>query len=339
MKGKRLLIRNMAAVLLLCAGFASCSEDELTEQGTPLPVGQYPLELTSGGLQAVATPAQPATRGTFEGNWDGVERVTVMVNDKTDKTKEYKVEVSEDKKTALLTPADLLENDDELFWWTSKTERKTVTAWVPYDKVLNEAFTLPTEWTEDNLAQYDIIGVRQPIVFEDKNNPLTFNHLMAKVVINLRETEYLKNAKDVKVLFNNPWQKGILKVDDNEIYAENVLEGSSIYVPPYLLPKETYEEVDFEGSREKPFAVYTALVAPSYTTNKTVLQIEVDDAQHMLYRQDIVDGQYTSIYYRGGQITTFNVTVKKHGLSVAVENDNIGWDMEGSNGKGEVELP
>lgn len=41
-KSKSHLLRNMAAVTLLCAGFVSCSQDEPAEmQGEPLPQGKY----------------------------------------------------------------------------------------------------------------------------------------------------------------------------------------------------------------------------------------------------------------------------------------------------------
>ena len=59
-------LRNIAVALLACAGFASCSQDELAEKDTSLPAGKYPLELTASIGEAVAAPA---TRGTVHGQW------------------------------------------------------------------------------------------------------------------------------------------------------------------------------------------------------------------------------------------------------------------------------
>lgn len=320
--------------LLACMSFASCSQDELTEEGRPLPVGQYPLELVAGGLQAVATPAQTATRGTFEGDWDGVTRVDVVVNDKMEK--EYKVEAFGDKKTARLTPASPLGNDDELYWWTSSTEKKTVMA---VSNAMLGFFDIcpPTEWTEKDFALYDVIGVRQTISFEDRDHPLEFKHLMAKVVINLRETEYLKKAKDVKVQLMNMLDRGELEFDSEQIYINNGVMGRDMNMTPYRLPAGAYEDVDFgNGQREKPFASYMALAIPRNISDTNVLQIEVDGAKYILTTSAITSEN--SVNYIAGQVTTFNVTVKESGLDVIAEN-MINWGTNGATGSGEMELP
>lgn len=331
---------NIAAALLVCAGFVSCSQDELTEQGTPLPVGQYPLELTAGGLQAVATPPQPATRGTMDGDWDGVERVTVMVNNEEEKTKEYKVEASADKKTALLTPEVPLANDDTPFWWQSTTETKTVTAWAPYGYVLFEGFELPTKWKKEDFATYDIIGVRKDIQFTDKS--LEFRHLMAKVVINLRRTDYLENAEKVDVQLLNMYKKGRLIISINQLEVSNLQDGGSSDITPYLLPAETYEEVDFgNGQREKPFASYMALVVPANLANTNVLQVAVDGATYLVTKDALGQGgMLGSVKYTAGQTTTINLTIKGNELDVSIDyKENIGWGTDGNTGSGEVELP
>lgn len=169
---KRRILRHKFALGLVAAlTFASCSQDELTEQGTPLPVGQYPLELAANGLQALATPEQPATRGTFfEGDWDGVTSVRVRVDDQQEK--EYSVTPSEDKKTARLAPAEPLGLDDNLFWWNSTTDEKTVIAWTPSNYVLNEIIEFPAAWKREDFAKYDIIGANKTIKFTDPNKSL-----------------------------------------------------------------------------------------------------------------------------------------------------------------------
>ena len=331
-------LRNIAAALLACAGFASCTQDELTEQGTPLPIGQYPLELTAGGLQAVATPAQPATRGTMDSDWDGVTKVKVRVNDQQEK--EYSVTPSEDNKTAFLTPADPLTNDDVPFWWQSTTETKTVTAWAPSRYVLDENISFPTKWEKDDFAKYDIIGVRKDIGFEDRNKPLEFRHLMAKVVINLRRTDYLENAQKVDVQLLNMYGVGRLRVayDSNQLLVDS-WEGSQ-NVTPYHLPAETYEEVDFgNGQREKPFASYMALVIPANSMNIDVLQIEVDGVQYLVTKEALGQGgMLGEVSYEAGKVATINITVKENELNVTV-NESISWDTNGASGEGSVTLP
>lgn len=330
-------LRNITAALLACAGFASCTQDGLEEQGTPLPIGQYPLELTAGGLQAVATPAQPATRGTMDGDWDGVTNVRVIVNN-NERDMKYKVDASEDKRTASLIPEVPLENDDTPFWWQSTAETKTVTAWAPYEYVRNEDFTLPTAWKKEDFAKYDIIGVRKDIGFEDRNKPLEFRHLMAKVVINLRKTEYLENAEKVDVQLLSMYTTGRLGI--NPMKVNGVGAGSN--VTPYHLPAENYEEVDFGNEqREKPFASYTALIVPFNSSNTNVLQIEVDGATYLVTKMDL--GQYDPfgwVSYEAGKVATINITVKENEMDVSIDyRESISWGTDGNTGSGEVELP
>lgn len=335
-------LRNIAAALLVCAGFASCSQDELAEQGTPLPVGQYPLELTAGGLQAVATPAQPATHGTMDGDWDGVTNVRVKVND-NERALNYKVQASEDKRTASLIPEVPLANDDTPFWWQSTAETKTVTAWAPSGYVLDKDFTLPEEaWTEEDFAKYDIIGVRKDIGFEDRNEPLEFRHLMAKVVINLRRTDYLENAQKVDVQLIGMYKKGRLIIISNQLCIDYKSEGS-VNITPYRLSSENYEEVDFGNGPETPFASYTALVIPMNYASTDVLQIKVDGATYMVTKDALGQGGTSDtvmVKYEAGKVTTINITVKENKLDVSIDKSkNISWGENDKTGSGEVELP
>lgn len=327
---KRRILRHKPVLWSLIAALilGSCSQDELMEQGTPLPVGKYPLELTADGMQAVATPVQPATRGTFfDGDWDGVTTVAVNVGNET---KEYTVTPSADKKTATFTSF-------SPFWWTNTAEEKTVTAWAPSKYVLNETFEFPTEWTEENLAQYDIIGVKQTVKFEDRNEPLAFQHLMAKFVINLRSSAYLKAAKHVKVqLRAKSWCHGIMKISNDQLKIEAIGGNVREYLTPYHLPEEEYEEVDFGGEQpEKPFASYTALVPPRHGNYSPLLIIEVDGVKYQLLQSSFTDEQ--EVYYKAGQVYTFNVTVKENGLDVTV-GQSISWGTDGAIGSGSVEI-
>lgn len=332
----RILRHKFALWVIAALTCASCTQDELTDngQGTPLPE-PLPLELTAGGLQAVATPAQPTTRGTFfDSDWKGVDKVRVQVNDRSEK--EYKVEPSADKKTARLTPARYLELHDEEFWWKSTQEVKTVMAWTKYD--LNETFTLPTTWTEEDLDKFDIIGVREKnITFANRNKSLKFEHLMAKVVINLRNTQYLHAAQNVDVKLLTMLAEGkLIYHENNDRLQVTNSQNATIAFTPYRLPVENYEDVNFgDGQPEKPFASYTVLAIPIVWRKDylDVLSIYVDDVEYKLKGDNL---QYDLSYVRG-QVTTINVTVKAEGLRVTT-GQTIGWDI-GSTGSGSITLP
>lgn len=309
MSNRYILIPAIAIAL------ASCSQDEPMAQDSPLPDGQYPLELSASGLQTVVTSARSSSRGTMDGNWDGVERVRVRVNNME---KEYRVEASADNTKALITPAVPLGKDDAPFWWTSTAETKTVTAWAPYDYALNETIKFPAEWTKEDFARYDIIGVSKTIGFQDRNEPLVFQHLMAKFVFNLRKTPYLENAKNVKVLLRGRlWCNGRMSLSQGQlkINYKYVEEDDRQLTTPYHIPEDEYKDVDFgDGRQEKPFASYTALVPPLYGAVSPLLIIEVDNAKYELQQDSFTDEDFVS--YNAGQVYTFNVTVKENGIEV-----------------------
>ncbi|MDO5396270.1 MAG: fimbrillin family protein [Bacteroidales bacterium] len=302
-----------------------------------MPEGKYPLELYAEGLQVVATQTQPISRGTIDGNWDGVESVKIRVNNKQGEYQEkaYQVEASDDKTTARLTPAHPLESTDKLFWWTSIDEEKTVTAWAPYEYGLDEPIEFPSEWTKEDFAKYDIIGVNQTIGFKDRNEPQVFQHLMTKFVFNLRKTPYLENAKNVKVLLNGHlWKYGLMTIDYRGMLVMKFEVGQiSEYITPYHLPEDEYEDVDFGGGKpEKPFASYAALVPPLRGIVSPLLIIEVDGVKYNLRQNSFTDEQF--VEYRSGQIYVFNVTVKENGVDVTV-GESIHWGT-GSTGSGEI---
>ncbi len=72
----------MATAALLCAGFASCSQDDLPGQNDPLPEGQYPITFTA--VQSKATPEGAVqTRVSDKGNgssWTAGDRIKVTVD-------------------------------------------------------------------------------------------------------------------------------------------------------------------------------------------------------------------------------------------------------------------
>lgn len=176
------LLRNMAAVSLLCAGFVSCSQDDFADtQGEPLPQGEYPLELTAGGLQALSAPASaPSARGTADDNWDGVQSLAVQVGGVV---KEYTVTSPNNESTATLT-------SDEPFYWQTTEEVLNITAWYPYSEIYPESWEVKADQNvAANYQASDLIKGELTLAFADRNNPeknkLSFEHQMAKIAINL----------------------------------------------------------------------------------------------------------------------------------------------------------
>ena len=176
------LSRNMAVALLLCTSLASCSRDDFADtKGYALTPGEFPMELTAGGLQTVTNQAQASTRATVDDDWNGVSTVAVQVEYDV---KSYNVTSADGGKTATLS-------SDNPFYWENTTEKKTVIAWHPYSEFY------PTDWTvkadQSTAANYqasDLVrGELKDLAFADRNDPsknkMTFAHQTAKVVVNL----------------------------------------------------------------------------------------------------------------------------------------------------------
>ena len=106
----------MAAIL-----FTACTQDELAEQGTALPDGEYPLQIGSVSITA-ESGEQPWTRVTenedgtvSEWEWDGMEKFAVRLGDET--------------AVYSLNPDHTMTADRQLYW--KSTAPATVTAWYP----------------------------------------------------------------------------------------------------------------------------------------------------------------------------------------------------------------
>lgn len=260
-------LRNIAAALLACAGFTSCTQDELAEQGTPLPVGQYPLELTAGGLQAVAVPASaPSTRTTVDGTWESNMHVAVQVDGEG--VKAYSVTPAGDGKTATLSSSDP-------FYWTNTSEKKTVTAWYPHSG------TYPTAWMvkadQSSAADYqasDLIkGELQDLTFLGRDTKMTFEHQTAKVEIKLTATDgvALDGNTSVKLLniagVNNngseitPYRPDVDKQTYLALLGEQTITANTNFI------QVTANDADYYY---KPDADMQLVAGTAYTYNITV---------------------------------------------------------------------
>lgn len=171
---KKYFVLLLSTALLALTG---CSNDE---SGGELADGKYPLELRAEGL--AVTPA--TTRSTVDGDWQGVTRLAVMVDGVM---KEYDVTPdANDKTKATLKAA------GDPFYWKSKTEPMTVSAWWRYnDASSGDVTQLPV--MRDLSDQHQLSGYRscdyiyaepQQVTFD--NPTLVFKHRTAKIAVTLQ---------------------------------------------------------------------------------------------------------------------------------------------------------
>lgn len=338
---KRSILRHKFALWLVVAlALASCSQEEFADsgQGTLLPYGKYPLELTAAIGEAVATPATHGT--TVHGTWPDygfrsllniASSIEYPEEDEIDWNNLYKYqqleyEIDADG-TVVLDPY----GNDPIYWRRSD-EIIYIYAY-PWNTPPNEILSFSVredQSEEDDLTYSDYLFAYAALTFRG-DHTLTFRHLTSKVTINLKPSDYLlaQNPDDVEVKLTGEnggkWYiKGNFKgTNPKEIalFEAEGLEQSEII--PYRNPNTT----------EDMYATYEAVVIPQTITGtgKTI-EIKVGETTYS-YKVECSKGQYTS-----GEEWIYNITVNAKGLDVTVEEGNIGWD-KGDTGNGNVALP
>ena len=335
---KRSILRHKFALWLVAAlALASCSQDEPAEngQGTLLPYGKYPLELTATIGEAVATPA---TRGTVHGTFpnygfsayckvassiDYPEENEIDWWDYTIQTSQY--EINEDG---------TVEPDPDFyrpFYWRRTDEIIYIYAysWANNPNELNTSHEVfDDQRKEMKFNGSDYLFAYETLTFGG-DNTLHYRHLTSKVTINIMPSEYLsaQNPDDVEVTLTTKdvqWYiKGNFigrKPKEIALFEAEGLKQSAII--PYKNPNPA----------EGVYATYEAVVIPQKIadTGKTI-QIKVGKTTYS-YEVKCSKGQYTS-----GEEWIYNITVGAKGLDVTVEGGDISWG-KGDTGSGSVAL-
>ena len=162
---KKLMYGLVAALLL-----SACSQDELAENSTALPEGEYPLQIGSVSLTAEVSE-QPWTR-VSENPTDGM-------------SSEFKagdaIGVSLNGETATYTYDGTAWTSEAPLYWKDK-QPATVTAWYPVDEEID--FT-----QQDEGLTYLLKGKSNTDADYDTPANLTFTHQLAKVRVVLEGTK------------------------------------------------------------------------------------------------------------------------------------------------------
>lgn len=329
-------LRNIAVALLACAGFASCTQDELAEKDTSLPAGKYPLELTASIGEAIAAPA---TRGTAHDTWpyDGKLKIVSSIDQDEDNinwylpsARLYDYSVSADGTVELF---------DREYYWKKSDERLHIYAGANMLGMEEDRWpwsVRPDQSNETDLNDSDYLTAYGILSFHEKEHTLEFRHLTSKITVKLKQSDYLKaqDPDDVKVTLgtkneNGQWYiEGSFKGQPKEIRLE-AEEGreQTEEIIPYKNPNNTDAGI---------YATYEAVLIPQQITGtgKTI-QIKVGDATYN-YTIECPNGKFS-----GGEEWIYNITVKENKLDVSIDytENIISWGTDGNTGSGEVELP
>ena len=183
-------IRTYVAATLACLLAASCSD--LTDSDSLPDVGIYPVIFTA------AVDAPTATRATVDNSWAGTEEVAVMVDGKV---KKYKAAVN-----GALTP----DGAGNSHYWSS-TQPMTVQAWYSsaYSETSPANFTVQSNQSDGTgYQQSDMLYAIQSAAYNPQGSvSLTFKHLPAKVVVNLKQGDGVPGSFLHRERRNNQWRR------------------------------------------------------------------------------------------------------------------------------------
>ncbi len=234
---KKQLLRSLAAVMIACAGFAACSQDDLADkpQGAPLPPGEYPIAFTAVQALPEETPdGVPQTRVSDSGNtssWTDDDRIMVTVSGG-----------GASRQTACTLDADgkIKEYDPQLYWQT--TGNYTIDAW--YSNIGGQATTTPTVSLADQSSGLAYVLKVKPIIasYQTASMKLEFEHQLAKVQVTVVNDGYTGNLNNLSVVMQecytsctvtngsvgNGGSKGEIKMRNvgNKTFEANVVEGT-----------------------------------------------------------------------------------------------------------------
>ena len=235
----------MAALLL-----SACSQDELAENSTALPEGEYPLQIGSVSLTAEVSE-QPWTR-VSENPTDGM-------------SSEFKagdaIGVSLNGETATYTYDGTEWTSEAPLYWKNK-QPATVTAWYPVDE-------------EIDFTQQDVKGLTYLLkadgVEADYDTPanLTFAHQLAKVRVVLEGTK----ATEVQQVYVRSYPAST--------HSHGTLDSQDRSLTPQYVPmrRATYGGVEY----------WEANLRPGYLDANNSFQVANADGVRVQVTQDRVD--------------------------------------------------
>ncbi len=306
MVNKLITFRNLVAAGILCLVAVSCTEDADTDNR--LPAGKYPMTFTA------AVERLTATRATTDGSWTGSEVVAIQIGE----VKKY-IAASDGSLT--------VESNKEPFYWTNQT--MNVSAWYSSSSYLDtkQPTTFSVQENQSNggyQASDFLYSAPQNITFQnDGSSPkLTFKHLPAKVVVNLKYgegvTEQEVSGAIVSIL-NQATTSGTIA--DNGTVTQ-VTSGNTTIVSNVLISAASGYQKSVQ-----------ALLVPQQMKDKQFIKVTIgSDAAAREYFYTPTGADAANL--EAGKAYTYTVTVKRDKLEVTA-GTSVSWeggtDIPGTN--------
>lgn len=313
---KRQISYTIYAAVLAASGllFGACNDDPASgAQGGPLPAGDYPLALT-----AAVVPASSAIPATADDAWTGGEQVAVEASGNATVVKTYTA--AADGRLSATDP----------LWWSSTDEQKTLRAWYCGDGSSAadgaNAATVPAVWStaadqsgaEGYPASDLLFAPAVTASFGNTPVPLRFYHQTAKVVVQIKNAEYVTDAAQIRSV----------RIGDGNLalsgsYEAPTAAGATAGV---WTPGSADAEIAPRRLTTAPagyVAVYEALVIPQSMDGERLVAVETA-AGTMYYTPVAGDAQLGA-----GKVHSYIITVRADRLDVEVVRGGE-WNDGGS---------
>lgn len=190
---KRGILRHKFALWLIAAlALASCSQDELAEQGTALPEGMYPITFTAVQALPESTPqTRVSEKADGESSqWDGGEVIKVTVSG-----------AGNDMETdcTLDGSGNITAYNPQLYW--KNTNNATINAW--YSNITGQSTGAENtvSLTDQSGGLAYVLKVEEPVPANYKTGDiaLKFSHQLAKICVKLENDSYLGDLSNATV--------------------------------------------------------------------------------------------------------------------------------------------
>ena len=297
--------KHLAVAVFACLMAASCSD--VTDDGTALPDGKYPMTFTAA-VDGLSAP-DPATRATTGADGKTSWAVGNPVAISMDGGASHKVYKISDAGTGAM----VADGEANTLYWQKSDETKTLAAWHPVSCTVGNSGGSEVSITDQSSGFGTLENIlhapAQDYTYSNGGSvAFTFRHALAKVKVALKKGDGIEESdlSNATVRLTG-YTAGSLGYD-----GMTGSEGSNGEITPKT-------ETPGGGA-----ATYTALVIPQQMQGKKFIKVTIGTgsaARDYYYTPT----NSTDARLEAGKQYTYTITVKKTGLEVTVTGNGTAW--------------
>ena len=294
---KKLMYGLVAALLL-----SACSQDELAENSTALPEGEYPLQIGSVTLTAEVSE-QPWTRVSenpadgMSSVWTHDDKIGVRIGD-NEETGIYVVKLDAEGTVMEVVP-------EKPVYWKDK-QSAIITAWYPVKEEL--------DFTHQDQGLTYLLQVTGDGNYQSTPINLNFTHKLAKVRVKLEGTK----ADEVTAV--------TVRSYPTSTHSHGTLDGQDKSLTPQYVPmrRATYGGVEY----------WEANLRPGYLDANNSFQVANADGVRVQVTQDRVDikaGHVHTVTIRVGDAKPVTTDISDNGTYIVSGTREESVNITGGN--------